>query len=980
MDVTIRYVQIEELAMTSNRNPRDMTREELEQELLALRSGLAVEAGAPFVPETGLNVFQSALLDIIPSPVYVKGRDERYIACNDSFADFMGYAKEDIVGKNAFDIAPYDLANTYRENDNTLFRDGGKSIFRSRLPYRGGEIRDVLFHKSVFYGDNEKIAGIIGIFYDVTEELAVQRKLEEEQARFKKLFENLQSSVLIVRYGPPDDEFHICTVNDAALRVGNLEYAGVVGKKPEEVYPFLGTDDLRRHMREVLRSGTNVTLPWVFCENDTVSGWRDISLFRISETELVIVCDDVTDRYQAQELLRKSEERYALAVLGANDGLWDWNLEEESVYFSPRWKEILGYEDRDIPNRTEGWKDLIHPDDVQMVWDAFINVARGRSQHLAVEYRIQHKDGGYRWVLTRGASVKNQQGRVVRFAGSMTDFTQRKELEAVLKTREAFYRNIFNSADVGIYRTSIENGLVLEANQRMADMLGYAKPSDMINKVVAVESIWAYPKERAEFHTTVDASGRFNALEVEVKTRDGHTRWHRYSGRVMKDQGYTEGVAIDITDQKMLTESLRRQTDLLSNVLSTVPHFIFWKDTQGAYQGANDAYARRLGGQRVGDIIGKNDYAFLDHETAAYFESIDKKVIAGGEPQLNIEETSRLPDGSVATVLTSKVPLRDATGNVIGVLGIFTDITERKLMEQELQEREEMFRIMGESAQDGIIMLDGDGVVEFWNNGAWNIFGYSPEEAVGNQMTSLIVPEEFHGSHEERYRRFSTTGTGPVIGTTTEQFARHKQGHTFPIELSVSAVKLRGEWHAIGVARDITERYQTVQELQYSSTHDVLTGLYNRAYFEKKSAELEGPCGVVVCDVDGLKLINDNLGHEIGDELLQAAAQVLQNSFRTHDIIARIGGDEFAVLLLATENQVLCTAAQRVEQAVAAYRKTENALPLYISVGCSFRLDNKRGLDEIFRDADQQMYARKNERKQRARADIADCIALKTRE
>ncbi|HEV2091931.1 MAG TPA: diguanylate cyclase [Rubrobacter sp.] len=138
-------------------------------------------------------------------------------------------------------------------------------------------------------------------------------------------------------------------------------------------------------------------------------------------------------RRESQEGLERSEERFELAVSGSKDGIWDWNLETGEVYFSPRWKEMLGYEDHELKNRYEEWKDRIHPDDVERVTGTLNAYLEGRLARYELEHRLLHKSGAYRWVLTKGASVRDAKGVPHRMSGSHTDVTERKELEEQLQ-------------------------------------------------------------------------------------------------------------------------------------------------------------------------------------------------------------------------------------------------------------------------------------------------------------------------------------------------------------------------------------------------------------------------------------------------------------------------------------------------------------------------------------------------------------------
>ncbi len=141
---------------------------------------------------------------------------------------------------------------------------------------------------------------------------------------------------------------------------------------------------------------------------------------------------DITDRKLVEEALKESEERYALAALAANDGLWDWNLGTGKVYFSPRWKAMAGYAEEEIGTEPAEWLDRLHPEDADTVRSALEAHLTSRISQLEVEYRLRHKDGAYRWMLSRGLVVRDQDGRAIRMAGSQADITARKQAEQQL--------------------------------------------------------------------------------------------------------------------------------------------------------------------------------------------------------------------------------------------------------------------------------------------------------------------------------------------------------------------------------------------------------------------------------------------------------------------------------------------------------------------------------------------------------------------
>ncbi|MGK7916405.1 MAG: EAL domain-containing protein, partial [Prochloraceae cyanobacterium] len=139
---------------------------------------------------------------------------------------------------------------------------------------------------------------------------------------------------------------------------------------------------------------------------------------------IVCVAKDITEKQLAEKALRESEERYALASRAANDGLWDWNLLSQQIYFSPRWKYLLGYQDSEIGSCVEEWFSRVHPDYLDRLDRAINDHLNNKTSHLEISYPMLHRDGSYRWILCRAITVRDERGKAYRIAGSQTDITQ----------------------------------------------------------------------------------------------------------------------------------------------------------------------------------------------------------------------------------------------------------------------------------------------------------------------------------------------------------------------------------------------------------------------------------------------------------------------------------------------------------------------------------------------------------------------------
>jgi diguanylate cyclase (GGDEF)-like protein/PAS domain S-box-containing protein len=282
---------------------------------------------------------------------------------------------------------------------------------------------------------------------------------------------------------------------------------------------------------------------------------------------------------------------------------------------------------------------------------------------------------------------------------------------------------------------------------------------------------------------------------------------------------------------------------------------------------------------------------------------------------------------------------------------------EKRQAEAALRASEQYARSIIDSSLDMIITVDNERRIVEFNRAAQETFGYTREEVMGKQVSILYAdPQEGQTVHQTIFE------DGKVV---REILNRRKNGETFPSFLSASVMQdANGELLGIvEVSRDITERKQAEEKLRYLSMHDALTGLYNRTYFEEEMARLERgrefPASVVMTDIDGLKKTNDHLGHPAGDDLLRQAAAILSATFRAEDVIARIGGDEFAVLLPDTGFSVTQQVVERLRNNLANHNATHSGPPLSLSIGAA-TADKGCLLADALKQADEHMYREKN--------------------
>ena len=296
----------------------------------------------------------------------------------------------------------------------------------------------------------------------------------------------------------------------------------------------------------------------------------------------------------------------------------------------------------------------------------------------------------------------------------------------------------------------------------------------------------------------------------------------------------------------------------------------------------------------------------------------------------------------------------------------FINVTE--LMERRERTRisEEKYRSLIESSDDSIYMMDRDCTYQFANEKVLTQLKVKEKKVIGKRYS------DFHDTNDtkefENYvSKVFKTGSPYRYEYRNKKGDRHTLRTLSPIMNRESG---KVKYVAI-ISKDITDLKKTEEKLKFLSLHDPLTGLYNRAYFEEEMHRLDssrfGVVGLIVCDVDGLKLINDTLGHDRGDQLLITASKVIRNSFREGDVVARVGGDEFAVLLPNSPRQKVEDICQRIKHAVNTYSKKNSRLPLSIATGFAIRESSNQTMAELYREADNNMYKEKLYSSQNAR-------------
>ena len=315
-----------------------------------------------------------------------------------------------------------------------------------------------------------------------------------------------------------------------------------------------------------VRRLTQPILELIVASREVASGTfgRQIKLETRDELQqLVEQFNRMSSRLQTTyDTLRAREERLALVVQGTRDGIWDWDIETSEVYYSPRWKTMLGYREEEIPPNFEGWRNLVHPDDLPRAEATIREYLAGQAALYTLEHRLRAKDGSYRWILARGVALRRADGRAYRLLGSHTDITADKQAEAALREGEERFRATFEQAAVGVAHVGLD-GRWLRVNERLCQMVGYSR--EELLQLTSIDVTHSGDRDLSREYLRQMLTGELTSLATETRyvRKDGTLVWVGLTTSVLRDEGgkprYLISVMQDISERKRAEQALQER-------------------------------------------------------------------------------------------------------------------------------------------------------------------------------------------------------------------------------------------------------------------------------------------------------------------------------------------------------------------------------------------------------------------------------------
>jgi diguanylate cyclase (GGDEF)-like protein/PAS domain S-box-containing protein len=414
---------------------------------------------------------------------------------------------------------------------------------------------------------------------------------------------------------------------------------------------------------------------------------------------------------------------------------------------------------------------------------------------------------------------------------------------------------------------------------------------------------------------------------------------------------------------KVMAQRYESERILLKSLINSIPDLIWLKDEHGVYLSCNKRFESFFGAKED-EIVGKTDYDFVDKKLADFFREHDDNAMHRDKPTVNEENITFASDGHQEYLETIKSPMKNEKGELIGIVGVGRNISQRKAYERELEYERKKFRYLLDHATDALHITDMQGNIVDCSNSFAHMLGYTKEEALQLHVFDWSVTasnqKEKHLKEilEEKQSRFET-------------LFKRKDGSILDAEVLVSLIELDGKDYLYASARDVTKLHNMNELLKEQSMTDELTKLYNRKAYNLKLNEMlseykryKTVFSLLMFDIDHFKVINDTHGHALGDEVLIKLSKVVKSIIRSEDHLFRIGGEEFTVLLSKTNLEHAKQIAEKIRKTVEQRDDILKNASVTISIGIA-EVRESDSIDSIFVRADNNLYyAKENGRNQ----------------
>jgi len=726
--------------------------------------------------------------------------EEKITFVNRGFAQMLGFSAEELIGQTVQMLVSEEDWKKVRQETKKR-RRGETSRYELTLLGKGGIARSVIVSAAPLFGMDGEYLGSIGIFTDITERKQVEEKIRLQQAYFQQLFEASPDAIALL-----DEADRVVNVNRAFEELFGYQIEEIKGRDINELIVPEDCHEEASHLSQLSLRGQAI-------RKETVRKRKDGRLVDVSIVGYPVRFDnqtvgvyaiyrDITERKQAEEALRRSEEKYRTLVENADIGICRVTpgAEGRHLEVNPAMSRMLGYSREELLEKSIA-EMYLDPADRKRVSDEIC--ARGSFKG---EINLRGKDGTPIVVYLTGTAVRDEKGEVKYIDTILEDITERKQAQEELQRRQEQLQRILDSSGESIVFIDLK-GIIIETNQRTAEMFGYTSREELRGKN-ALELIAPRDHERikANMARVVKQGITLRNVEYAGHRVDGSEFPIELSTAVLRDaSGKPIGhvsIASDITERKKAEEALRESEEKFRTFTESAPvAMMIYQDYRCVYA---NAAAERITGYSAEELSSLRFWDFLHPD-------FRRMAIEGGKAMERGEEPPKRSEFRIITKngeerwLDSRLEVIKYQGKR-AVLISAMDITERKQAEQALRESEERYRVTFETTGTALAIIEEDTTLSLVNSRFEELSGYSKEEIEGKKSWTEFVKDDLEKMKEYHHLRRIREGLAP---SSYEFRFVDRYGRVKDILLTIAMIP--GTRKSIASLLDITEHKQAAR-------------------------------------------------------------------------------------------------------------------------------------------------------------------------
>lgn len=693
--------------------------------------------------------FSAARAETIPSACLFLDSTGRIISVNTAFQKLLGYNSAEIRGTDIFDILCPPDHSSFQNFLRQLSRQSCEQSIQLAFYAKDSTLKHL-----VLDGKQNCLNGgslsFLCIVHDVSGHQTPGNQLLNETFRYQFITETIKDVFWIL-----DVESRYFTyVSPSVEQLRGFTADEVMSSPVDHVLSPEAFPSIMRLLdvgaglfkSGMMKPGTVFTHEIAQPHKNGTYVWTEVfSSYYLNQEnnrlEIIGITRDISSRKKTEDALKQRESYLSALVENQLGLLWLKDLDSRFLAVNTNFAVSCGFND---PQLVAGKTDLdVWPEDLAQKYREEDQKVISSGKPLIVEEPISVSDQGcIKWFETFKTPVFDTDGSVIGTVGFSREITERKQFEQKLHESEERLKLALAGADLATWDWQIPDDS-FTVDHRWVDMLGYTQ-EEILEMPKSLQHL-IHPDDFVLVKKILDehCAGSTDSYQAEYRLlhKSGDWIWVRDKGRVLErdQQGNAVrvcGTHLDITKGKQSDEALWQSQELLHGVLNSIPERVFWKDKYSRYLGCNFAFAQDAGFHVPEEIIGKDDFAMGWRNCAEQYQADDQEVIRSGLAKLFYEETQTTPTGELITLMTSKLPLRSASGEIIGVLGTYVDISERKRAEEEKKRLQA--QLLHAQKIEAIGTLAG-GIAHDFNNILGAIIGYTEMARDDSDPSSTIA-------------------------------------------------------------------------------------------------------------------------------------------------------------------------------------------------------------------------------------------------